>query len=214
VLIEPRKGTRLGLTYISKVEFNFKDGNLINGVGPLLNAALQVSGIAGGTTKIKWTLPEQAMVGVYHELADDLAIMGNLGWQNWSSFGQVGVSLDSTTARSTTVDANFQDTWHVALGARYRISPRWSLSTGFAYDSSPVSNSDRTIALALDRQYRYAVGALYDWRKDITLGVAFEYMDAGDAPVDEQGGNLRGELKSQFKNDDIYFLALSLNWKF
>jgi len=39
-------------------------------------------------------------------------------------------------------------------------------------------------------------------------------MDAGDAPVDEQGGNLRGELKSQFKNDDIYFLDLSLNWKF
>jgi len=214
LLIEPRKGTRIGLTYISKVEFNFKDGNSISGAGPLLNAALQISGIAGGTTKIKWTLPQQVMLGGYHELTDDLAIMGNLGWQDWSEFGQVGVSIDSTTSASTTVDANFQDTWHVALGARYRVAPLWSVSAGVAYDSSPVSNSDRTIALALDRQYRYAVGALYDWRKDITLGAAFEYMNAGSAQVNQQGGNLRGDLKSDFKNDNVYFLALSMNWKF
>jgi long-chain fatty acid transport protein len=88
------------------------------------------------------------------------------------------------------------------------------VSAGVAYDSSPVSNSNRSIALALDRQYRYAVGALYDWRKDLTLGVAFEYMDAGSAPVKQQGGPLRCDLKSDFKNDDIYFLALSMNWKF
>jgi long-chain fatty acid transport protein len=214
LLIEPRKGTRIGLTYISKVDFHFKDGNSIKDAGPLLDAALRLSGVAGGTTKVKWTLPEQVMLGAYHQLTDDLAIMGNLGWQNWSKFGQVGVSLDSTTSRSTTVDANFQDTWHIALGARYRVSPLWSLSAGFAYDSSPVSNSDRTIALALDRQYRYAVGALYDWRKDITLGASLEYMNAGDAPVNQQGGPLRGDLKTEFKNDNIYFLALSVNWKF
>jgi long-chain fatty acid transport protein len=214
VLIEPRKGTRFGLTYISKVDFDFKDDNLIRGAGPLLNVALQVSGLGGGTTKLKWTLPQQAMLGVYHELTDKLAIMGNLGWQNWSQFGQVGVSVDSTTSVSTTVDANFQDTWHIGLGARYRVNPRWSVSGGFAYDSSPVSNADRTITLALDRQYRYAVGALYDWRKDLTLGVAFEYMDAGDAPVDQQGGNLRGDFKSEFKDDNFYFLALNLNWTF
>ena len=214
LLIEPRKDTRVGLTYISKVDFDFKDDNKINGAGPALNAALRISGIAGGTTKLKWTLPEQVMLGAYHELTSDLAIMGNLGWQNWSEFGQVGVSLDSTVSKSTTVNANFQDTWHAAFGARYRLDPQWSVSAGVAYDSSPVSNSDRTIALALDRQYRYAVGALYDWRKDVTLGVAFEYMNAGSAPVDQQGGPLRGDLKSDLKNDDIYFLALSMNWKF
>jgi len=37
---------------------------------------------------------------------------------------------------------------------------------------------------------------------------------AGEAPVNQQGGNLRGDLKSEFKNDDVYFLALSMNWKF
>ena len=214
LLIEPRRGTRVGLTYISEVDFDFKDKNLFSGAGPLLNEALQLTGVAGATTKLKWTLPEQVMLGIHQDLSDSLAIMGNVGWQNWSEFGQIGVSLDSATSRSTTADADFDDTWHVALGARYRVSPLWSVSAGVAYDSSPVSNSNRSIALALDRQYRYAVGALYDWRKDLTLGVAFEYMDAGSAPVKQQGGPLRGDLKSDFKNDDIYFLALSMNWKF
>ena len=214
VLVEPRQGTRIGLTYISKVDFDFKDKNIVRDAGPLLDAALQVSGFADADTKLKWTLPEQVMLGVHHELTKDLAIMGNLGWQNWSEFGQVGVSVDSTTSLSTTANANFQDTWHVALGARYRVAPQWSVSAGVAYDSSPVTNSDRTIALALDRQYRYAVGALYDWRKDLTLGLAFEYMDAGSAAVDQQGGPLRGDLKSDFESDNIYFLALSMNWKF
>ena len=91
LLIEPRKGTRLGLTYISKVDFDFKDRNDIRGAGPLLNAALQVTGIAGGSTKLKWALPQQVMLGGYHELTDTLAIMGNLGWQDWSEFGDVGV---------------------------------------------------------------------------------------------------------------------------
>ena len=214
LLIEPRRGTRVGLTYISEVDFDFKDKNLISGAGPLLKDALQLSGLAGATTKLKWVLPEQVMLGIHQDLSDTLSIMGNVGWQNWSKFGDVGVSLDAATSKSTTVDANFDDTWHVALGARYRVNPLWSVSAGVAYDSSPVSNSDRSIALALDEQYRYAVGAMYDWRKDITLGVAFEYMDAGDASVNQKGGPLRGDLKSDFKNDDIYFLSLSMNWKF
>ena len=43
---------------------------------------------------------------------------------------------------------------------------------------------------------------------------AKEYMDAGKAPVDQSGGPLRGDLKTELENDDFYFLALSLNWKF
>ena len=58
------------------------------------------------------------------------------------------------------------------------------------------------------------MGVLYDWRKDLTLVVAFEYMDAGSAKVDQQAGPLRGDFKSDFENDNIYFLALSMNWKF
>ena len=124
------------------------------------------------------------------------------------------MSLAGPNARSLEMDANFSDTWHYAVGARYRLDSFWSVSAGFAYDSSPVSNADRTIALPVDRQYRYAVGLLYDLRKDLTLGAAYEYMDAGDAPVSQSGGPLRGDLEGNFDRAAFHFFALNANWRF
>ncbi len=214
LLIEPRAGTRVGLTYTSKVDLKFKDQPSIHGPGPLLDAALTLSGLKGADTTFDFTLPNQVMLSGYHELSDNLALMADLGWQNWSQFGQIGLSIDSATSTSTTVDAHFQDTWHTALGARYRLNPLWSVSAGFAYDSSPVKNSNRSIVLPLDRQYRYALGLQYDWRKNITFGAAYEYMDAGSAPVNQTAGPLKGDLKGRFKDDVFNILALSVNWKF
>ena len=214
LLIEPRSGTRVGLTYISKVDLKYKDRASINGAGPVLDAALRLSGLKNRQSTVHFTLPNQLMLSVYHELTPDFALMVDLGWQNWSQFGQIGVSIDAPDSTSTSVDANFQDTWHVAFGGRYRLNPVWSFSAGMAYDSSPVTDSNRSIALPLDRQYRYALGLLYALNKDITLGAAYEYMDAGSAPVDQTGGPLKGDLKCDLQNDVFHILALSMNWKF
>jgi len=220
LLIEPRPGTRVGLTYTSKVDLKYKDHASINGAGPFVSDLLQKAAFQNASSTFDFTLPNQVMLSAYHELTPDLAIMADLGWQNWSQFGQIGLSIDTSDAtgtslsKSTSVDANFQDTWHTALGARYRLNPLWSVSTGFAYDSSPVTNSDRSIVLPLDRQYRYALGVQYDWRKNITLGAAYEYMDAGSAPVNQTGGPLKGDLKGRMKDDVFHILALNVNWKF
>jgi long-chain fatty acid transport protein len=220
LLIEPRAGTRVGLTYMSKVDLKFKDHTSINGAGPVLSGLLQTAVFRNAQSTFDFTLPNQVMLSAYQELTPDLAIMVDLGWQNWSEFGQIGLSIDTTTAtgnslsNSTSVDANFQDTWHTAVGARYRLNPLWSVSAGFAYDSSPVSNSDRSIVLPLDRQYRYGLGLTYDWRKNITFGAAYEYMDAGSAPVNQTGGAMKGDLKGRLKDDAFSILALNVNWKF
>lgn len=214
LLIEPRAGTRIGLTYISKVDLEFRDRNKITGAGPLLNAALNLSGLSGSKSQLDFTMPNQVMLSVHHDLNDNLAIMGNIGWQNWSEFGEIGLSLGGPAAKSLEADANFDDTWHYALGARYRLDPLWSVSAGIAYDTSPVSNSDRSVAMLLDRQIRYAVGLQYELRKDLTLGAAYEYMDAGDAPVNQVGGPLTGSIKGDLDRSAFHFFALNANWKF
>ena len=214
LLIEPRADTRIGLTYNSEDDLEFEDNNKIRGAGPLLDAALTLSGLRGGDTRLDFSIPKQAMLSVHHDLNDNLAIMANLGWQNWSEFGQVGVSLSRPDATSLAVDAKFSDTWHYALGARYRLNPLWSVSAGLAYDSSPVSNSDRTVAMPLDRQYRYSLGVRYEWRDDLDIGAAYTYMDAGDAPVNQSGGLLRGDFKGELDSADFHIFALHANWRF
>ena len=63
-------------------------------------------------------MPQAVMLSDYHELNNRWAVVGNMGWQDWSEFGKVGVSLTSQDASSLTVDRNYKDTWHVAVGCQ------------------------------------------------------------------------------------------------
>jgi long-chain fatty acid transport protein len=214
VLLEPKEGTRFGATYRSEVDVNFKDVADLKGLGPNLQALLTLTGVIGSRVDLEMTIPQAVMVSGYHELTNRLAIMANLGWQDWSEFGKTNVTVSSTSKTRLTDDRNFKDTWHVALGAQYRFLEDWLWSIGFAYDSSPVDDNDRTPDMPLDRQIRYATGLQYDWGENITLGTAYEYLDAGDAKIDQRGGPLRGDLKGDYKTNEIHVFNVNAIWRF
>jgi long-chain fatty acid transport protein len=163
---------------------------------------------------LKLTIPQMLMVSGYHELTPELAIMANFGWQEWSKFGENQVTVRSTTTTSLTQDRNFKDTYHVALGAQYRFIENWLWSVGIAYGSSPVDNKDRTPHVPVDRQIRSATGLQYGWGENITLGAAYEYLDAGDAKINQQGGPLQGDLKGDYKRNEIHFINVNLISRF
>ena len=96
------------------------------------------------------------------------------------------------------LDRNFDDTWHFALGFQYRIEEPWLISVGIAYDESPVSDSNRTPDMPLDRQWRYATGIQYDLSEDMTIGCAYEFLDAGDAEISQIGGRSPGRSRRLF----------------
>jgi long-chain fatty acid transport protein len=215
LLIEPRVGTRFGITYRSKVDLEYEDKPDLKNIGPLLQTALDVTGLEGSKVKLDMEIPQAVLVSAYHEVADKLALMGNVGWQDWSGFGNIDISLDSDTSRSATQDLGYDDTWHFALGLQYRLANPWLLSIGCAYDTSPTDSSKkRTPALPLDRQVRAGAGLQYDLNQDVTLGLAYEYMDLGDGRINQQGGNLRGDLKGEYQKNHIHFLGVNLVWKF
>lgn len=214
VLIEPRETTRFGVTYRSEVDMEFKDVASLKGVGPNLQLLLDLIGVTGSKVDLEMNIPQAVMISGYHELTDGLTIMANFGWQDWSEFGKTNVTVRSTTTTSFTDDRNFKDTYHVAIGAQYRFLESWLWSVGFAYDSSPVDNDDRTPDMALDRQIRYATGLQYDWGENVTVGAAYEYLDAGDAKIDQQGGPLQGDLKGDYKTNEVHVFNVNLIWKF
>jgi long-chain fatty acid transport protein len=215
LLISPKEGTRFGITYRSKIDLEYKDNPDLSGVGPLLQAALNLTGLAGASVKLDMELPQAVLASAYHEFTDKLAVMGNVGWQDWSSFGNIDVSIDSDTSTTATQDLDYDDTWHFSLGVQYRIADPWLLSAGAAYDTSPTDSAKkRTPALPFDRQYRLATGLQYELNQDFTLGAAYEYLDLGDARINQTGGILRGDLKGEYEKNHIHFLGVNLIWKF
>jgi long-chain fatty acid transport protein len=159
------------------------------------------------------TVPQSVMLSGYHELNAKWALLANVGWQNWSQFGKVDVAVDSATPASLTKDLNYDDTWHGAIGAQYRASENWLLSAGFAYDTSAVSDENRTLSLPMGEAYRFGLGAQWQVSQAVSLGAAGEFMWGGDMPV-TQDSAYRGRVSGSFEDSWFAFFNLNLTWKF
>jgi long-chain fatty acid transport protein len=214
VLVEPRKGTRFGLTFLSEGDLEFKDKPDISNLGPGLEALLRANGVLNAEIEVEFTMPRALMFSAYHELGDRLAFMGNLGWQEWSQFGQVGVSVTSEDTSNLTFDRNYKDTWHVALGAHYRMAQPWLLSAGVSYDSSMMDDKDRTPDLPLGESWRFGLGARYDWSEKLAFGAGYTLLWSGDLDMDVNRGPLAGRVSGAYENTSMSFMNFYLNCKF
>jgi long-chain fatty acid transport protein len=211
ILLEPLEGTRIGVTYLTKTEYEFKDANLRN-LGPNTRAAV-TAGTTGSDAEIKLNVPQQALLSVHQDVTDDLAVMADFGWQNWSELGRINLSLTSTSGGNLSSKVQTRDTYHLGIGATYSSLERWRYSLGFAYDTSAFSNKNRVAAMPFDRQIRVGTGVRYDLNKDMTVGLAYQYLNLGDGKL-EQSSPLGGTLSGKFKTNDIHFVDVGLNWRF
>jgi len=192
-LFELSERTRFGLVYQSEIEPEF-DGD-VDLSPPRLSVA----------TDTTITLAQFIRLSAYHELNDQWALLGTVGWEDWSAFEDVNIS---TNSGSRDIPRNWKDTWKFAAGVHYRPFEKWLLQLGMAYDTSPVDSDDRTPDMPIDRQIRYATGVQYKWSDRLSTGAQFVYADYGKAKIDNQS------LKGEYKTNDIFFLAVNANWKF
>jgi long-chain fatty acid transport protein len=102
----------------------------------------------------------------------------------------------------------------VALGTQYQLSEPWLLTFGVAYDSSMTTASSRTLALAVGDAWRFGIGAKYALKKDLELGLAYEFLWGGSPSVDMNRGPLAGHVAGNYNSMWIQFLTLNATWKF
>ena len=214
MLLEPQQGTRLGLTYRSEITLEFEDAVSASDLSLLWNGVLDTILGPSRKTDLEMTVPQAVMFSVYHRLNDDWTLLGNVGWQEQSAFGETHISLASLVTTSLTADRQFHDTWHYALGAQYRFAPPWLLSLGIAYDESPVDDADRTPDMPLDRQVRYATGLQYDVNADLTVGAAYTFLDAGDANLRLTGNPVRGDLVGEYCPNAVNIFNVNAVYRF
>ena len=212
LLFETSPTTRIGIDYLSQVSLNFEGTPQFSGLGTLLEGILTRTGVLGTPLEIGMKVPHAVMASVYHELDERVALMGNIGWQNWKSFGMVDIIVGSDDSTSLTTDLKFKDTWHIAAGAEWKLSEEWQMTAGIAYDSSPLENQDRPVAMPLGAIYRFGIGAQWQTSGVVTLGFAYELGYSGNLPVDQFRGQQAGRVVGSFAGSAMHFFALNLKW--
>ena len=214
VLYEWDARTRIGIQYISEVKLQFHCTPHFYHLGPTLKKALSATGVLNSRIFLNVNIPQTLICSVYHDLTPALAIMGNVGWQEWSNFQKATIALGSSSAASLTTIPKYQNTWHAAFGAKYQVRDGIALSLGFAYDSSAVSAQDRTLDFPVGKQLRYGAGIEWWYRHNLLLGLEYEFQHQGDLQINVNKGILTGKVAGKYQNVSAQFLNFNLQWLF
>jgi len=219
VLYELDPRTRFGLTYNSQVSLDFKAPAQFSGLSPGLNTVLGNRGLLNAQLDLGMKVPQGVMASAFHQVNDRWAVLGSLGWQQWSRFGKVEVGVDSNNPTSLTTNLNYKDTWHFAAGAQHRLSDPWTLNFGIAYDSAFQDSGNISPTLPANAAWRFGVGGQNQVSKTFSWGIAGEYAYGGTLDINKQttasvaaGG--RGNLVGSYNSTGIFFVAANFNWKF
>ncbi len=218
VLYEATKGTRFGLTYSSEVKLDFSAPTQFSGLAPGLSTVLNNRGLLNANVDLGVNIPQQLMGSAFHTINDRWAVLGNIGWQQWSRFGQVQVGVDSNNPTNLTTSVPFKDTWHAAIGAQHRLSDPWRLNFGVAYDTGFQPNgSTVSPLLPTNTTLRLGAGVQNQVSKTFSWGIAGEYGVGGTLNVNKQGADPtiggRGNLVGSYDDIRNYFVSANFNWK-
>lgn len=167
-----------------------------------------------GSIKVSWTNPQWLDIGLRFAAREDLLLMVAGGWQDWSEFStnQFAVATQAGRSGLSVVDRKFKDTWYLGGAVQKRIGSAGVMSAGLKYESSPVSDANRTLDLPFDETW--TVSASYAWKGtgnlDYGLGASLIYF--GDAPVDQVSQRVR--VAGDFDTNWMLFLGGNLRYRF
>ena len=203
---------RVGISYKSAVDLKLE--GYATGLG---------FGLANGTREdghMDLSLPATAELASFHQVSEKLALHASFNWTDWSSFEKLEAELDTLGTQMVKVE-NWKDNYRFAVGATYQVDPKLTLRTGVAYDTSAVSDKNRTITIPETDRTWLSLGASYDFTKQFTLDGGFTYIIAKDAPITESrgydsddaaqavGGQFVGETSGH-----VWLIGVQANYRF
>ncbi|TFH91207.1 outer membrane protein transport protein [Vibrio ouci] len=203
---------RIGFTYKSAVDLK------LAGDAKIFSAT--TSKVENSTGSMDLTLPQTAELASFHQLTDKLAMHASINWTDWSSFKELYADLD-TLESQTVKDENWEDNYRFALGATYQVDPKLAVRTGIAYDTSAVSDKNRTITIPETDRTWLSLGASYEFTKQFSLDGGFTYIIAKDAPITESRGYESDDkaqaIGGQFVGEttgNVWLIGLQANYTF
>ena len=108
------------------------------------------------------------------------------------------------------------DVWAslIRVRAQYQATEQWLWNVGVAYDSSAVSDSNRSVVVPMNESWRIATGATYALNENTDVNVSWAMVWLGDMPVDQAKSVSGNRISGQFDNAWIQAINGNMTWRF
>lgn len=170
----------IGVVYRSRIKHSMEaDFHAYDVVNSNTNQYLgNFSGDAYGEV----TLPESWHIGYSHKFNDKTRVELNAVRTGWSTYDSLDITLSGVGGGLDGLHSNpknWEDGWRYAIGVEHKLSDKYTLMAGFAYDESSIPYDGGDFMVPTGNRKTYSIGARYN-DKDQTLAIALGWMDVGD----------------------------------
>ena len=162
----------IGVVYRSRITHSLEADFKVNG-----NKVANAYGVV--------TLPDTWSIGYNHKFDDKTRVELNATRTNWSTYDALNIFFDRPIVPG--VDKvlspkNWESGWRYAIGAEHKLSDKYSVMAGLAYDGSCIPYDGADFIVPTGNRKTYTIGGQYHDDKQ-TLGVTLGYMDVGSLDI-------------------------------
>ncbi|ABQ70138.1 MULTISPECIES: OmpP1/FadL family transporter [Sphingomonadales] len=180
VQIHPSEIIDLGFSYKSSVKHKLKGSITTAGLlGPLGGQNGRIEDITAS-----FRTPWQAMASARIHVSDQLTLNGQVVRAGWKKFDAIRLGAPVNAA----LDQNYKNSWSVAGGVDYAVTPQWTMRGGVQWDQTPTQDGSRDARVPDASRINFALGTSYAITESITLDAAANYVDFKNASIDRLGG--------------------------
>ena len=158
------------------------------------------------------TLPESVMIGYGHKFNDRTRVELNGTWTRWSRFDALDMKF--TPGDMHDDPKNWKDGWRYAIGIEHKLSDKYSLLGGIAYDESGIPDYEGTeeskgadFMVPTGTRTTFTIGTQYHDEKQ-TVAFTIGYMKVGDLVMEPD------KLYKDAKMYDSYTKLFSISYQY
>ena len=182
-----------------------------------------LNGVTTGKAYGCVTLPESVMIGYGHKFNDKTRVELNGTWTRWSRFNALDMTFTPPGGEHGyhPDPKNWKDGWRYAIGVEHKLSDKYSLLGGIAYDESGIPDYEEGSLDSVGADFMvptgtrttFTIGGQYHDEKQ-TLALTIGYMKVGDLSIEGDGGPDTNMFYSSAKMHDSYTKLVSISYQY
>ena len=199
----PHDGTTIGLAYRSQMDHDFSG-----------MAGIRGNALFDRTAGYDLTMPQIVSLGIRQELHDGWTLLGEIEWQDFSTFTGFDIALGPSTIdpvnRQDVRPQDWNDSWIFAIGAEYRPNEKSTWRFGVQYDTAVSDGGGNTLSPDADRimvgfGYERMVNDHFKW----SAFYAHVFYDDAQISVTNGQGTLIGSMETDL---DMFGVSGTFTW--
>lgn len=189
----------IGLVYRSKVthsmEADFK-AYMVNGMSIKRDAYGKV------------TLPDSWAIGYNHKFDDRTRVELNGTYTKWSTYDVLNIDIEGLGTIAS--PKNWSNGWRYALGVEHKLSDKYTIMGGYAYDESVIPFDGADFIVPTGARRTYSLGFQYHDKKQ-TLAMTLGFIDIDGLSI--KGHVAAGDTYDTARSHDNYAKVVGISYQ-